>query len=101
MRQCEMHQEDDIKIVHSYKGPRGNNWTFEISPKIYKDFAPIKKINLGWERVPVREYFRPLQCYKCGKFGHQAKHCSEAKEACTRCGGQDPLEQLQNAAKVH
>ncbi|GIX87692.1 hypothetical protein CDAR_616951 [Caerostris darwini] len=56
---------------------------------MYKDFAPIKKINLGWERVPVREYIRPLQCYKCGKFGHQAKNCSEDKEVCTKCGGHD------------
>ncbi|GIX84905.1 CCHC-type domain-containing protein [Caerostris extrusa] len=88
MHQCAI-EENNIKIVHSYQSPRGNNWIFEISSTYYKDFAPIKKINLGWERVPVREYIRPLQCFKRGKFGHLAKHCSETKESCTRCGGQD------------
>ncbi|GIX73553.1 uncharacterized protein CEXT_736971 [Caerostris extrusa] len=88
MYQCAI-EEDSIKMVHSYNSPRGNNWIFEIAPTYYKDFAPIKKLNLGWERVPVREYIRPLQCFKCGKFGHLAKHCSETKESCTRCGGQD------------
>ncbi|GIX87726.1 CCHC-type domain-containing protein [Caerostris darwini] len=85
MHQCHIDSDYSgaISIVHSYIGPRGTNWIFEISPDLFK------KLNHGWERVPIREYIKPQQCFKCGQFGHLAKQCAETKDICTKCGGHD------------
>lgn len=50
-------------------------------------------VYFGVVRVSVRQYYNtPLQCYKCGYFGHSNKNCSK-RETCLNCGenhGIDP-----------
>lgn len=42
-------------------------------------------IYLGVVRVSVRQYYSsPLQCFKCGRFGHSSKYCSQ-REVCLNC----------------
>ncbi|XP_058817890.1 uncharacterized protein LOC131681198 [Topomyia yanbarensis] len=43
-------------------------------------------VYLGMLRVSVRRYYSsPMQCYRCGRFGHGSKNCKE-KEICLNCG---------------
>lgn len=42
-------------------------------------------VYLGIVRVSVRQYYKsPLQCFKCGHFGHSSKFCSQS-EVCLNC----------------
>ncbi|XP_058810932.1 uncharacterized protein LOC131675804 [Topomyia yanbarensis] len=46
-------------------------------------------VYLGMLRVNVRRYYpSPMQCYRCGRFGHGSKNCKE-KEICLNCGTED------------
>ena len=35
---------------------------------------------------PAKYKNKPLQCFKCFKFGHLAKYCKSANQICSRCG---------------
>ncbi|XP_058817895.1 uncharacterized protein LOC131681204 [Topomyia yanbarensis] len=48
-------------------------------------FLP-EHVYLGMLRVNVRRYYSsPMQCYRCGRFGHGSKNCKD-KEICLNCG---------------
>ncbi|GIX70123.1 hypothetical protein CDAR_312591 [Caerostris darwini] len=66
----EVSLEEDFTVKHHYQTKRGVNWIVEINPQIFERVIKTKKLSLGWERIGFKEYVRPSQCYKCGKFGH-------------------------------
>ncbi|GIY87046.1 uncharacterized protein CDAR_233451 [Caerostris darwini] len=55
------------------------NWIIEVNPNIYARVAKVKKLNIGWERIGFKEYLRPSQCYKCGKYGHTSTYCKQER----------------------
>ncbi|XP_058816402.1 uncharacterized protein LOC131679683 [Topomyia yanbarensis] len=47
-----------------------------------------EEIFLGMVRVKIRRYYpSPMQCFRCGKFGHGSKACNQ-KEVCLNCSGE-------------
>ena len=44
-----------------------------------------KTLKVGYLKVPVILYPKPLQCYRCFKFGHHERQCN-ADDHCKRCG---------------
>lgn len=53
----------------------------------FDESKPPEKVNLGYLKILVRPVTpRPLQCYKCYKFGHPAKYCRDEKPICGKCG---------------
>src|SRR5580765_111126 len=44
------------------------------------------KINIGWNKCPVFEYYNVKRCYKCWGFRHIAKNCSKL-DTCHKCAG--------------
>ncbi|GIX87735.1 CCHC-type domain-containing protein [Caerostris darwini] len=85
----EQQLEDAFIIKHHFDTKRGVNWIIEVNPTLYAKVAKGKKLNLGWERIGFKEYLRPSQCYKCGKYGHTSTYCKQEKETCTNCGKND------------
>ncbi|GIX77328.1 uncharacterized protein CDAR_276571 [Caerostris darwini] len=61
----------NIKIVHSYKSQRGRSWIFEASTNAYKLLQEKRKVNIGWERVSIREYLRVGHLLKLRQFRAQ------------------------------
>lgn len=59
-----------------------------LDPKPFLALMNISKVNIGWERLRVREYLRPLHCYKCQMYGHLAK-CCKNQNRCSNCGSHD------------
>ena len=60
-----------------------------------KDEASYRRLlayglKIGWTSYRVTAWLtdagRPLQCYKCLKFGHHQSECKEVKQVCLKCG---------------
>jgi len=55
--------------------------------------ANYKKIRLGWTLVRVNLLEpRPIQCFKCWRYGHLKNSCTskfDHTESCFNCGGSD------------
>jgi hypothetical protein len=49
-------------------------------------------LKIGWELFNAEEWIpSPLQCYKCQRFGHNAKFCN-SNQRCVNCGEEHPKE---------
>lgn len=59
----------------------------KINSELFKDLMERRgsRVNVGWSRCQVYEYFDVIRCYKCGKYSHKAKDCRD-KKVCLRCG---------------
>lgn len=46
------------------------------------------KIKVGWTVCRLREFIRPVSCFRCLGFGHIAKSCQgvDRSKSCRRCG---------------
>lgn len=57
----------------------------EVDGNSFSEIMRLGKLNIGWDRCPVYEYFDVVRCYNCGGFGHIGKVCKLGK-ACLNCG---------------
>lgn len=79
--------EGQIKTICTYVGAKRDTWVIEVTPEIFKEVMKQGKIMVDMMSHRIAEYDEPMQCYKCCKFGHTAKHCKAAEPTCYVCGG--------------
>jgi hypothetical protein len=63
----------------------------EVKDLSASDFLLMNKFKYGFVYFNVTEWkfddTRPLQCYRCLKFGHHQRQCNEHQQKCLICGG--------------
>lgn len=62
------------------------NWTFQVSPRLFALLDREGKVVLDLVEVMVEERIRVSMCYRCCAFGHVAKYCRALKPICSECG---------------
>lgn len=77
------------KFVPLFKtGPREESTTqciVEISKEV-RDLIPLTdRIYIDWQACKVKHYTIITRCYKCHRYGHSAKICSQEKPTCGHC----------------
>lgn len=81
---------DDFTVLKKYKqvGKRNKgNIILSVKNVTLKDkICQEGRINIGWRRCFVQEYFSIIRCFKCARYGHMAAKC-ENRETCFRCAG--------------
>ena len=59
----------------------------EVSHEQADSLLSKGRITIGWSRCRVTELLTPVRCYKCQKYGHISKNCTEKDMAdmCLNC----------------
>ncbi|GBM20378.1 hypothetical protein AVEN_222088-1 [Araneus ventricosus] len=76
-----------IKILFSLNGRARDkcHWVLEAQPSEFKKILKKGKMSFEWSRLSLREFVRPIRCYKRNQYGHISTKY-EGKETCPRCG---------------
>lgn len=64
-------------------GKDSTHFVYEVIPE---DLQKLKgqKVSISWSTATISEFIRPVQCYKCFRFGHFAFNC-RLETRCGRC----------------
>ncbi|KAG5882765.1 hypothetical protein JTB14_029941 [Gonioctena quinquepunctata] len=63
------------------------NVIMQLDPETYAIVKKREVLNLGWKTCYYRDYVNIMQCFKCWRFGHQAKYCKNTCDICPKCSG--------------
>lgn len=77
----------EISVRTKFKSREGWNWVLQVPGEAFSNIVKDKKVFVGWRRYNIREHLRPVQCFKCGQFGHISKFCRN-NELCKSCGAE-------------
>lgn len=65
---------------------RKENWIIECEPRIRNLLRRKDRVFLGWESCQIKDYVDVPRCFKCHRYGHVAKVCTEKENKCAWCG---------------
>ncbi|KAG5870780.1 hypothetical protein JTB14_035030 [Gonioctena quinquepunctata] len=81
-------EKRELKIVNIFKNRKGMiNVIMQLDPETYAIVKKREVLNLGWKTCYYRDYVNIMQCFKCWRFGHQAKYCKNTCDICPKCSG--------------
>lgn len=85
----DMEENATIQVYSKYKQKNRTNKgniILTVNPELKNKICQIGKINIGWRRCVVHEFFKIVRCFKCARYGHLAGKC-ENNETCFNCAG--------------
>ncbi|XP_023243208.1 uncharacterized protein LOC111641289 [Centruroides sculpturatus] len=94
----EMYKRDISAKFKWGKRPDSKHWVFEVTPKLRKIMNRQRKVNIGWVRCNMEEYYSIIQCYKCCRYGHFAKECRSEHSYCNYYGEDHRYSDCKNKA---
>lgn len=74
-----------MNVKFRMKTKYGANLIISLNPEPFKKLIKIGRINIGCQRLRIREYIRPMQCFKCQMYGYLATVCRN-EQNCSNCG---------------
>lgn len=76
----------ESKFTRKLRGNQGNI-VLDVEADIYERILNMAKLNIGWRKCDVREYFNIIRCFKCKGYGHFSGKCTN-RETCGKCSGE-------------
>ena len=76
-----------VKCVKVFKNKNKDvhSAIIELEMSSYDEIIENRKINIGWEKCRVFEYYNISRCYNCCGYHHIAKNCKNNIK-CAKCG---------------
>lgn len=68
------------------KGKEGGSVIIEVDEGTHNLMVKKEKLNIGWRKCPVFNYYSVKRCFKCWGYYHIAKNCTR-DETCHKCAG--------------
>lgn len=63
------------------------NIIISLDGTLKNKICQMEKVNIGWRRCMVQEYYSVVRCFKCARYGHVATKC-ENKVTCYNCANE-------------
>ena len=70
------------------RNDKTTRWVVEVDPDIRKLIINTGRLYNPYQAHRVADFVYATRCYKCQKYGHVSKHCSQQKETCGHCAQQ-------------
>jgi hypothetical protein len=58
---------------------------FEVSPELRKVWSQMRSVLIDWKSYRYGDHIHVVRCYKCQKFGHMSRVCTETDNSCGNC----------------
>ncbi|XP_067132779.1 uncharacterized protein [Centruroides vittatus] len=78
----------NVKFAMGKKSNAYTNWVIQVTPLLRKQLLMAGKVNLEWSRCRIADFCPVLQCFRCCRFGHSTKNCSQPTATCSHCSGE-------------
>lgn len=62
------------------------NIILTVDVALKDQMCQLGKVNIGWRRCVVHEYYAVRRCFHCARYGHKAGDCQNSV-ACFKCAG--------------
>ncbi|KZC11746.1 hypothetical protein WN55_03583 [Dufourea novaeangliae] len=68
------------------KRRQGGSLILEVDKRTHERMIRQEKINIGWRKCLVFDYYNVKRCFKCWGYYHIAKYCTR-QDTCYKCAG--------------
>lgn len=90
-----------IKVIEHYEDKKGRvNVVVELDPVTYGLISGKDVIYIGWRTCRYVDHINIIQCYRCWRFGHMAKHCNKKENVCSKCAGGHRLRECTSEEEI-
>lgn len=79
-------------------GENNGSLIIELDDVTHDELMKRGKVNVGWRKCRVFEYFSVKRCFKCWGYYHIAKNCVK-QESCHKCAGKHKAEECREKKK--
>ena len=62
------------------------NIILTVDVALKEKMCQLGKVNIGWRRCVVHEYYSVMRCFRCARYGHKAGNC-QTNVTCFKCAG--------------
>lgn len=82
-----LHNNSKIKLIYMKKATNGRiTAIIESDETTHQNIIEKEKLAIGWRECRVFEYVQVARCFKCQKYNHVAKYCTQP-DKCGKCAG--------------
>lgn len=74
-----------FRFAKKSKDPKFKHIIISVDPSLRPILKHARKLNVGFQQVSCEDYSPVIRCYKCLRYGHTTKYCTNA-QVCFHCG---------------
>ncbi|XP_046673231.1 uncharacterized protein LOC124362614 [Homalodisca vitripennis] len=109
MHRSEIEEEDfntEFTVKHKYQEKterrnevKRNHMVAEYSVRVRNWLRRKGRVYIEWESCRIKDYVDLARCYKCQRFVHVAKFCTNDKPSCSHCAKEHVFKDCKNTKK--
>lgn len=91
-------EKKDDKSQSGRRRKEDGSLIIEVDKRTHEQMINREKINIGWRKCRIFDYFNVKRCFKCWGYYHIAKNCTR-QETCYKCAGSHRTDECKTTIK--